>query len=350
MALTDDPRLPCFRGQSLQIVPCLQASSEQMRLDLMQKVIGFLTSKLHQRFAFRHILKAHLQPNKKTGARIVEAHIGDSLDERQIVHRAASGALDKTWKCEWACRLPPGQWAYLNDVTSTVHGSVLQKATMRVSSAFAPGDGIVIWGEGVSIWKETASRNACTEAFAYLMVEDAARHPEQSRVLLHQIHWKMPLADLLAQVRSLHSLATTGASSAGQPVAPVPVSASGDDDKGEPAQRGSVECVGEYLMKEHRNARHRIRHAAPEQVRALRSVRKKRSLLEGTLRREETSNWRQRELWEDIEFGQRELQAAEINSILKEHDGEVRVWQRRSEVWKPQIIDKFRTLSIYYGK
>jgi hypothetical protein len=116
------------------------------------------------------------------------------------------------------------------------------------------------------------------------------------------------------------------------------------------AERGSVECVGEYLMKEHRNARHRIRHAAPEQVRALRSVRKKRSLLEGTLRREETSNWRQRELWEDIEFGQRELQAAEINSILKEHDGEVRVWQRRSEVWKPQIIDKFRTLSIYYGK
>ena len=202
----------------------------------MREVTGFLTSQLHQQFACRHILKAHLQPNKKTGPRIVEARIGDSLDERQIVHRAASGALDKTWKCEWACRLPSGQWAYLNDVTSTVHGSVLQKATMRVSSAFAPGDGIVIWSEGVSIWKETASKNACTEAFAYLMVEDAARHPEESRVLLHQIHWKMPLADLLAQVRSLHSLATTGPSSAGQPVAPVPVSASGDDDKGEAAQ------------------------------------------------------------------------------------------------------------------
>ena len=39
-------------------------------------------------------------------------------------------------------------------------------------------------------------------------------------------------------------------------------------------------------------------------------------------------------------MGQQELQAAEINSILKEHDGEVRVWQRRPELWRPQI-DKF---------
>jgi hypothetical protein len=231
MALTGDPRLPCFRGQTLEIIPCFQNSSEATRLDLMEAVIGFLSSQLQKQFLFRNILKAHLQPNKNTGPRIVEANIADSLDERQI---ALARLLDNRAvgpPGKWACRLPKGQWVYVDDdFTSTVHGSVLHKATVRVSSAFAPSDDIVIWGEGVSVFKNEACTNACTEAFAHLMVEDAARHPKQSRVLLHANHWKMPVADLLARVRSLHSRSPSSW------MIPVPPSASGDDDEGDPAQ------------------------------------------------------------------------------------------------------------------
>ena len=98
------------------------------------------------------------------------------------------------------------------------------------------------------------------------------------------------------------------------------------------AERGPVQCVGAYLMDKHTAARRHARDAEPVPDIAQRSI--GRGSAAEALRRQSTSNWSCEGL------GQPELQAAEIDAILREHDGEVRVWQCHQESWKPQI-DKF---------
>ena len=102
-------------------------------------------------------------------------------------------------------------------------------------------------------------------------------------------------------------------------------------------RRRPVEVVGEYLMIKHREARQRVRDIlASEEVHepiALANVGEA-----SVLRRRETPNWTPEGVTDA------RLNGAELNAILKEHDGEARVWQIGAEVWKPLLSETWENL------